>query len=285
MTARISVSSWTLHRALGAMWLDGFDPVKQTPPGPTREIDLLELPGKAAAHGIRTLELCHFHFSSRDNGYLAELATEADAHDVELYSILIDDGDITAPDPAIRARDTAWIRGWIDTASQLGAGAARVIAGDTDPVKANGSLTEDPNIRQSAAALQELHAYGAERGVKVFTENFKKLSLKADQLLAILELCDGQITICADFGNFKGEDRYEEFAKIAPHATSAHAKAQYTDEGAIIPDDLIGGMRVLNEHDFQGPFSLIFDQPMADGKTEWDYLDLMKGIADQHIRA
>ena len=44
-------------------------------------------------------------------------------------------------------------------------------------------------------------------------------------------------------------------------------------------------MRVLNEHDFQGPFSLIFDQPMAAGKTEWDYLDLMKGIADQHIQA
>ena len=285
MTARISVSSWTLHRALGAMWLDDFDPAKQTPPSPNREIDLLELPGKAAAHGIRTLELCHFHFTSRDSSYLAELAAEANAHDVELFSILIDDGDITAPDPAVREGDTAWIRGWIDTASELGASAARVIAGDTDPVLANGNLTEDPNIRQSAAALKELHAYGAEQGVKVFTENFKKLSLKADQLLAILELCDGLITICADFGNFKGEDRYEEFAKIAPHATSAHAKAQYTDDGAIIPDDLIGGMGVLNRHNFQGPFSLIFDQPMAAGKTEWDYLDLMKGIADQHLVA
>ena len=283
MSARISVSSWTLHRALGSVWLDEFDPAKQTQPNPNKEIDLLELPGRASAHGIHTLELCHFHFSSRDPAYLAELASEAQANDVELYSILIDDGDITASDDEVCSMHTSWIRGWIDTASELGAKAARVIAGDADPAQPHGDLMADPVVRKSAAGLMELHAYGETKGVKVFTENFRNLALKADQLLAILELCDGHISICADFGNFKGENRYEEFAKIAPHATSAHAKAHYTDDGAIIPDDLTGGMQVLHQHAFQGPFSLIFDQPMAAGMTEWDYLDLMKGVADKHL--
>ncbi len=280
MNSRTSVSSWSLHRALGSVWLDTFDPAKRTEPNPAAEMSLLELPAQAARHGIHTLEICHFHFPTRDRAFLAELAAEAKQAHVELYSILIDDGDITAADPAIRQRDGEWIRGWIDTASELGAQAARVIAGDRSIQANGGDLTSHEVIRLSARTLLELHAYGRERGVKVITENFKALSLRADQLLAILKLCNGQITICADFGNFKGPDRYTEFGKIAPYATSGHAKAQYHSDGRIIPDDLEGGIRVLLDAGFTGPLSLIFDQPMAAGRTEWDYLDSMKAVAD-----
>lgn len=281
MTARASVSSWSLHRALGSVWLDTFDDAKRTPPNPAAAMSLLELPAQAAQHGIHTLEICHFHFPTRDKGYLAELAAEAQQAQVELYSILIDDGDITAEDPAVRQRDEAWIRSWIDTASALEAKAARVIAGDRT-IHPNGEdLTANEAIQLSASTLKDLHAYGQERGVKVFTENFRALSLRADQLIAILELCDGMITICADFGNFKGPDRYEEFGKIAPYATSGHAKAQYHSDGSIIPDDLAGGIQVLLDAGFDGPLSLIFDQTIASGRTEWDYLDSMKLVADQ----
>ncbi len=280
MPARTSVSSWSLHRALGSVWLDAFDPAQRTGPNPAAEMALLELPAKAASHGIHTLEICHFHFPTRDKAYLADLAAEAHQANVELYSILIDDGDITAEDPAIRQRDEQWIRGWIDTASELGAKAARVIAGDRTIHVNSGDLQSHEAIQLSARKLKELHAYGRDRGVKVFTENFRALSLKADHLIAILELCDGEISICADFGNFKGPDRYEEFGKIAPFATSAHAKAQYHDDGGIIPDDLEGGIKVLLDVGFAGPLSLIFDQTIATGRTEWDYLDSMKSVAD-----
>lgn len=280
MTTRISVSSWSLHRALGSVWLDEFDPAKQTGPNVDAELALLELPSRAAENGIFTLELCHFHFPTRDSAFLAELAQEARNANVELYSVLIDDGDITALEPATRERDIAWIKGWIETTGELGASAARVIAGDR-AIQPNGSdLKSHAAIQLSARILRELHAFGQDRGVKVFTENFKALPSKADQLIAILELCDGLITICADFGNFKGPDRYAEFRKIAPFATSAHAKAQYQADATIIPDDLEGGIRVLLNADFDGPLSLIFDQTIASGRTEWNYLASMKAVAD-----
>ncbi len=281
MTARASVSSWSLHRALGSVWLDTFDNTKRTPPNPSAPMSLLELPALAAQHGLYTLEICHFHFPTRDKGYLAELAAEARQAHVELYSILIDDGDITAEDPVIRQRDGDWIRDWIDTASTLGAQAARVIAGDRTIQTNGGDLTAHEVIRLSARTLQDLYAYGQARGVTVITENFRALAQRADPLIAILELCAGQITICADFGNFKGPDRYTEFGKIAPYATSGHAKAQYHSDGRIIPDDLTGGIQVLLDAGFAGPLSLIFDQSIAPGRTEWDYLDAMKAVTDE----
>lgn len=280
MTARVSVSSWSLHRALGSVWLDDFSPARQTAANADPDLTLLQLPGLAAQHGINTLEICHFHFPTRDKGYLTELAEEARQAEVELYSILIDDGDITATDPDDLEVQLNWIQGWIDTASELGASAARVVAGEASVSADAQDLKQHPSIQASACQLQSLFAYGQERNVKVFTENFRPLALKADHLIAILELCDGQISICADFGNFKGPDRYQEFAKIAPWATSAHAKAQYEDDGAIIPDDLSGGIRVLKDSGFAGPLSLIFDQPMVADATEWDYLDSMKTVAD-----
>jgi hypothetical protein len=283
MTARVSVSSWSLHRALGSVWLDDFTAEKKTPPNKEAAIRLLELPGLAAQHGINTLEICHFHFPSRENGFLVELASEASHAGVEIFSILIDDADITAPDPEEREIHLSWIRGWIDTANTLGAKAARVVAGE-DTVSADAQcLADHPSIQLSARQLKSLYAYGQDKGVKVFTENFRPLSLKADHLIAILELCEGQITICADFGNFKGPDRYTEFAKIAPWATSGHAKAQYEENGAIIPDDLAGGIQVLKRSGFAGPLSLIFDQPMVPNATEWDYLDSMKKVADVEL--
>lgn len=283
MNTRVSVSSWTLHRALGSVWLDDFSPEKQTPANDNADITLLELPSLVAHHGINTLEICHFHFPTREKGYLAELSREADNAGVEIYSVLIDDGDITADDPQEQEIQLNWIRSWIDTASTLGANAARVVAGEASVPQGTMNLAGHPSIRMSAKQLRSLYGYGQERGVKVITENFRPLSLEADHLIAILEICDGEITICADFGNFKGPNRYEDFAKIAPWATSAHAKAQYKEDGSIIPDELAGGIQVLKKSEFAGPLSLIFDQPMVHESTEWDYLDAMKEVADAEL--
>ncbi len=283
MTARVSTSSWSLHRALGSVWLDDFSTEKLTPPSNNAAMSLLQLPDMAAQHGIHTLEICHFHFPTRDKGYLTELASEAARANVEIFSILVDDGDITAADPQEREVQLDWIRGWIDSAGILGAKAARIVAGEASVPADIQNPAGHPSIQMSALQLKSLYAYGQDKGIKIFTENFRPLSLQADHLVAILELCDGQITICADFGNFKGPDRYQEFAKIAPWATSGHAKAQYETDGSIVPDDLAGGIQVLKQSGFSGPLSLIFDQPMVSDSTEWDYLDSMKRVADMEL--
>src|SRR5262245_51993552 len=133
MSARLSISSWSLHRALGLRYQ--ADPKTgqlvadtQTP----GRLTLLELPGEIAGRGIKTLEVCHFHFPRLDQGYLDEFKSALQEAEVELFSILIDAGDITHPDPAERAENLEWIQGWLAVAGRCGAGHARVIAGKTD---------------------------------------------------------------------------------------------------------------------------------------------------------
>lgn len=281
---RISTSSWSLHRALGK-------PERRPPDGPPADgpaagaaLSLLELPGRLAQAGIRTLEICHFHFPGTDPGYLAELNSAAKDAGVELFSVLIDAGDITQEDPALRERDLAWIRGWLDVAGAIGASHSRVIAGYA-PVERNGhDLRDDPLIRRSAENLRGLAAYAAERGVQVITENFHATAGRADQLLAILELCEGKIGTCADFGNFKGPDKYDELAAIAPRSVSAHAKALYDGAGHPDRDELSRCLDVMANGGFDGPISLIFDTPFYRGEDEWDNLAELRGIVEPYTR-
>ena len=98
-TPRLSVSTWSLHRQLGKPGFTGpaHDmqiPIETHNKGP---IPLLELPARVAEFGINTLEICHFHLPSVEKTYLAELRAALAAADVELFSLLIDDGDITHP--------------------------------------------------------------------------------------------------------------------------------------------------------------------------------------------
>lgn len=256
---RISTSSWSLHRSLGK-------PSRRAPDGPPADgpaagaaLSLLELPGLLAQAGIGTLEICHFHFPGTDPGYLAELRAAAQSASVELFSVLIDAGDITQEDPALRARDLAWIRGWLEVAGAIGASHSRVIGGYA-PVEPNGhDLRDDPHIRRSAENLRSLAAYAGERGVQVITENFHATAGRADQLLAILELCEGEVGTCADFGNFKGPDKYDELAAIAPCSVSAHAKALYDREGHPDRAELSRCLDVMANGGFDGPISLIFE--------------------------
>jgi hypothetical protein len=95
---RLSVSTWSLHHHLGA------PPIS----GPDREIVpfdgklLLELPSKLKEFGISTLEICHFHIPSRDEAFLSELRAELERNSIELWTILIDEGDLNSSQHAAR---------------------------------------------------------------------------------------------------------------------------------------------------------------------------------------
>ena len=278
----ISTSSWSLHRSLGK-------PPARTPDGPPAngpvagaKLSLLELPGRLAQAGIGALEICHFHFPSTDAGYLAELRGAAQAAGVELFSVLIDAGDIPQDDPAQQARELAWIRGWLDVAAAIGASHSRVIAGYARVERNGGDLRDHPLIRRSAANLRSLAAYAGERGVRVITENFRATAEKADQLLAILELCEGEVGLCADFGNFKGAAKYDELAAIAPQANSAHAKALYDGDGRPDGIELARCLDVMATAGFDGPISLIFDTPFFRGENEWDNLAALREIVQPY---
>ncbi len=272
---RLALTTWSLHHNLGSPPMAGPDldghamsSVQEPPPALT----LLELPNSMQELGIGTLEICHFHLPTTAPDYLRELRAVIAAAGVELFSILIDRGDITAQDPQRRAADLRLIEGWIDVASALGARAVRVIAGDAPP-------TDEAALELSIAGLRHLAGYGHERGVRVLTENFRPLASTAANCNRILDALDGAVGLCADIGNFPAVTRVAEFSAVIGRAESVHAKASYSDDGRIEPGQLRQCLDASIAAGYSGPYTLVYDKP----GDEWKGIIELKGVVGQYL--
>jgi len=271
--ARLSVSTWSLHRTLGRPPVYG--PEQDVPPpngAPHDALPLLELPAKLAEFGIHTLEICHFHLPSVESIYLSQLRRALDDANIELWSLLVDGGDITHPQHA--ARDLAWIEGWIDVAGQLGAKNARVIAGKSDP-----SATA---LEKSRAGLERLTRCAATNGLRLTTENWQALLSTPDAVNSLLESLDGKVGLCVDFGNWRGPGKYADLAAIFARAESCHAKCDFAESGAMDRDDYVRCLELARESGFAGPYTLIYDGPSAD---EWAGLAREREVVQPYLTA
>lgn len=268
---RLSVSTWSLHRALGSTYWDSpSDPSRepQQPYGPG-SISLLELPARIVDLGIHTLEICHFHLPSRDDSYLNQVRGALDDAGVELFSLLIDDGDITHPKH--QQRDMDWIVDWLETAGKLGAQQARIIAGKT---------VDDGAVARSRDSLRELADAAESYGVGLMTENWFEVTSKPEHLLGILEPLAGRVGLCADFGNWKGPDKYDDLAQIFPLADSCHTKCTFAAPLMPDKDDYIRCLELSREAGFAGPYTLIYDGPDDD---EWAGLALEREMVMPYL--
>lgn len=252
----IAVSSWSLHRTIGLSWWDSpSGPAVQKAAWGNGTLPILEVPAAIAAHGIRQMHLCHFHVPSRDAGWLRDFRSSLGDAGVTLSMLLIDDGDIT--DPGHHKRDAAWIAGWIDTAAELGAVSARVVAGKQAPTP--------ETLQRSAEGLRALVQRGSDAGVRIVTENWHDLLNGPDEVETILGAVDG-LGLLADFGNWKGADKYDKLARILPWAEDTHAKAAFSDAGVIDGDDFGRCIDLAAAVGYDGPYTLIYDSPDPD---EW----------------
>lgn len=277
---RIMTSSWSLHRALGEAMYD-WSEIRSVPKrscGGSGMLSLLEVPEELAKRDIGMLEICHFHLPMTEETYLRELRSELEAQKIDLYSVLIDAGDVAHPDPQQRATEVAWVRAWLGIAAQLGASHARVIAGAAQLAE-RGPIEDDPAVCASAESLRELAQYARPLGVRVSTENFRSLGCHVGALSALLDRCEGEVGLCADFGNFKGRHKYADLAAILPRATSIHAKADFSPEGQIDRADFTRCLELAQEARFTGPYSLIFSSP----GDEWEGLARTRAFVDPFI--
>jgi sugar phosphate isomerase/epimerase len=238
-----------MHRNLGAPTI-GRGPGTPTT---TPVFTIAELPARMREAGIGTLEICHFHLAATDSAYLAQIRDAAAAANVEIFSVLIDTGDISA-DGEAQAADEQLVAGWIDVAAQLGAGHVRVVAGEA-------AADDTAALGRAEAALGRLAAHAGERGVRVLTENFRPLASTAANCLHIVNTLGGAVGLCADIGNFPASTRVAEFRKVAARAESVHAKATYGADGAILADDLVSCLEASVAAGFDGPYTLVYDRP------------------------
>jgi sugar phosphate isomerase/epimerase len=272
----LAVSTWSLHRELGATYPafavdDG--PRAPTYPYGTGRLSLLEAPAAVARRGIPNLEICHFHFPRTDAAYLRDLRAALQAAGVRLLTLLVDAGDITAPDPEVRRQEIARIKRWIDVAAEAGALRVRVIAGDASP---------DPQgaaVGTSIAGLAELAAYGRSCSVGVITENWHALTMDPHSVLAILDGLGGAVGLCADFGNYRGPARYGDLQTILPRAGSIHAKADFAAPGALDTAAFRHCLDLSRDARFAGAYVLIFDGP----GEEWASLAQMAEVVQPYL--
>ncbi|QQR38190.1 sugar phosphate isomerase/epimerase family protein [Devosia rhizoryzae] len=255
---RIAVSTWSLHRLLGTTYphdlstdavSDGEDTYGEG------DESLLGLPSVLANHGYHRLEIVSFHLRSRDPVYLAELRNQLDTAKVTLQTLLIDAGDMT--DPVNGQRDTRWIAGWLEVAHQLGAENARIIAGK-QPYSPEA-------LARSVAGFRELLAVNAGSKLRLVTENWFDLLSTPAAVHELLDRLEGQVGLLADFGNWKGADKYAGLASIFPRAELCHAKTDFP-AGALDEADYGQCVGIAEDAGYRGPYTLIFD---ADHPSEW----------------
>ncbi len=266
---RVSVSSWSLHRTLGAPAFYGVGQEIPTASHNSSAVSLLELPAKLKAFGINTMEICHFHLPSRDEEYLHQLRAALDENGIELWSFLIDEGDITHPENG--ERDAQWIADWFPVAEKLGAQRVRIIAGKGEPT--------DENIQRSAQQLQKLAQKAKSHNLRVMTENWFNLLSTPNRVLELFAKLNGELGLCLDFGNWGESNKYERLAQIAHLAQSCHAKAEFFDENTLNEDDYTRCLDLLKNADFSGPYTLINGTP----GDEWSGLEMEKEVVERYL--
>jgi len=264
MKPQLGTSSWSLNRTLGAPNYDALLGKTEREATP-HALSLLELPARLSEMGVRRLEICHFHLPSRDPEFVAQLRAALDEANVELWSLLIDGGDITHPQNG--ARDVEWTQGWIDIAADLGACHARVIAGKAAPT--------DDNLKLSRDRLKTLCAHAKTRGVRILIENWFDLLSSPREVLWLLDELNGEIGLNIDFGNWKGDDKYDKLQAIAHRAESSHTKAHFRAPRDIDLEDFTRCLDITRNAGFSGSHTLIYDGEDAD---EWTHLALERDI-------
>ncbi len=250
---RLGVSTWSLSQLLTA----------GTP--------LLNLPAQAAAHGLGKLEVCHFHLPSTDDEYLAKFRGALDSAGVEFYTLLIDDGDITHPDPIERKKALAMIEEWIEVAAEVGAKRVRLIGGHAEPTEAALHLAE--------AGFRKLLAHADDHGLEVVTENWHRLLDEPAAVRTLLDRLDGRVGLKMDFGNWPSGRKHQDLPLIADLAVCTHAKAFFPEPGVMDTEDFVKCLDLCAEVKFAGPHILIFSDP----GDEWASLDQMRDAALPYV--
>jgi sugar phosphate isomerase/epimerase len=268
-----AVSTWSLHRTLGVMYRDapGDD-------GERAAVDafgkpqnsLLEIPARVAQMGIGRLEISHFHLPSRDASYCNELKAALNDAGVELFTLLVENGDMTHPQH--HDRDLTWIRKCVETAGLLGAKRARIIAGK-QPYSADA-------MRLSVQGFQELVNCGADYGVQIVTENWFPLLETPAAVHELFERLGDSIGLNADYGNWEGERKYADLAQIFPLAQSCHAKCGWLADGSPDFADYARCTDAALDAGFDGVYTLVYDAPDAD---EWQGLAMEQAFLAGHL--
>src|ERR1700677_4818018 len=135
----------------------------------------------------------------------------------------------TTADKAARAKDTYWVKQWVDVAAKLGAPVLRIFA-DTQTDKKTWDMVSDGAKRADvedwiAAEIRGCADYAAKQGVVIGVQNHGDFIKTGDEMISLLKKVDSpSCGALLDTGSFKADDPYAEVTKVAPYAVSWQIK-------------------------------------------------------------
>lgn len=239
-------------------------------------LQLINLPKTLNNNGIHTVDLCIQHIPSIQTTYLDELRSEFESNKVELYQILIDVGNVSSMDTAEHTQSVSTTKRWMEIASHLGATGVRYVPGD--------SLPTAETIAMSSTAFTDLADYADSLKLIPATENWKRMTDNADDLLKIIEASNRKYGLVADFGNASGPNKVETLTQLIPHATSIHAWAQLNSDNSINSTEFIHCLQIAREYNFDGPIMYLGGLPgeqYRESRDLWSGVEEMQRLVDQ----
>jgi sugar phosphate isomerase/epimerase len=272
----LSLNTWSIHRNLGPLRWTYWDEAHKkhavhVDPQP-ETTKLLELPAVLASKNFEAVDICHFHFPDTNPEYLYRLKEACENANIRFHTLLLDYGDISSEDEQRSSADMQLMRDWIDIAAQAGAERIRIVAGEAAP-------DDSEALTRSIANLLSLSEYAKQRGIRLLSENFRPLTLTADNCIQIVKQGKGEIGLIADFGNFDAAVRNGQLAAMLPFCENVHAKPDFDSQGLPDEAEFRLNLDLLHTTGFDGPITLIYEGP---GEM-WEGVERVKKIAESYL--
>jgi sugar phosphate isomerase/epimerase len=243
--ARIGIATWSFRHLLAA----GRNPKM---PEPERAVmTALDAPKFVREElGLRQLEIIINHLDERTIAYAEKVRAAADKAGVQFINFQLG-GQMSAADPAVRAKSIEEIKEGMRIAAALGAPTVRADVG--------GKQGEPLDLAITADSYKQLVEFGSTIKVMPMPENHGGHSTDPDTLVSIMKAIDPRIRAIVDWGNFRVENqaqRIESTKKLLPYTGLVSAKVDRFDADYRPGYDVAELVRLVEGSGYKGKYSI-----------------------------
>ena len=250
---RIGIATWSFRHLMAA----GRN--EKMPPAERAVMTALDAPTFVREElGLRQLEIIINHLDERTVAYAERVRSAADGAGVQVINFQLG-GQMSAADPAVRAKSIAEIKDGMRIAAALGSPTVRADVG--------GKQGEPLDLSITADSYKQLVEFGSTIGVMPMPENHGGHSTDPDRLVSIMRAIDSRIRAIVDWGNFRVEtqaQRIESTRKLLPYAGLISAKVDRFDDDYRPSYDVGELVRLVEASGYRGKYSIELTNPPPD---------------------
>ena len=250
---RIGIATWSFRHLIAA----GRNP--NMPPPERTVMTALDAPKFVREElGLTQLEIIINHLDERTVPYAERVRAAADKVGVKFINFQLG-GQMSAPDPAVRAKSIEEIKDGMRIAAALGAPTVRADVG--------GRAGEPLDLGITADSYKQLVEFGNTIGVMPMPENHGGHSTDPETLVSIMKAIDTRIRAIVDWGNFRVDNqaqRIESTRKLLPYVGLISAKVDRFDTEYRPGYDVAELVKLVEGSGYRGKYSIEITNPPGD---------------------